>query len=70
MLSMRQASADRQVKNETNFVKNINIVEFHYHIWNHNEKCISTNMPGIGSVICEIAVEIWEMWEIKQTFAQ
>ena len=32
-------------------------------IWNHNEKCIqiSTNMPGIGSLIREIAVEISEM---------
>ena len=32
-------------------------LEFHDHIWNHNEKCIqtSTNMPGIGSLIHEIA---------------
>ena len=40
----------------------------------------STNMPGIGSLICEIAVEISEMceiaveisemWESKQTFSQ
>ena len=62
----------RQVKNETNFVKNVRIVEFHYHIWNHNEKCIqiSTNMPGIGSFIREKAVEILEMWESKQTFTQ
>ena len=27
-------------------------------------------MPGIGSLIREIAVEISEMWESKQTFAQ
>ena len=42
-----------QVKNVTHFVKNVNIVEFHYHIWNHHEKCIqiSTNMPSIGIVI-------------------
>ena len=39
----------RPVKNVTKCVKNVNIVEFHYHIWNHHEKCIqqSTNMPGI-----------------------
>ena len=29
-----------QDKNVTHFVKNINIVEFHGQIWNHNEKCI------------------------------
>ena len=27
-------------------------------------------MPGIGSLISEIAVTISEMWESKQTFAQ
>ena len=52
--------------------KNVEIVEFHDHIWNHNEKYIqiSANMPGIGSFIREIAVEILEMWESKQTFAE
>ena len=62
----------RQVKNVIKFVKNVEIVEFHDHIWNHNEKCIeiSTNMPGIGSLIRELTVEISEMWESKQTFAQ
>ena len=47
-------------KNLTNLVKNVKIVEFHDHIWNHQEKCIqiSTNMPGIGSLIREIAVQI------------
>ena len=61
----------RQVKNWTTFVKNVESEEFH-HIWNHNEKCIqiSTNMPGIGSLIREIDVKISEMWERKQTFAQ
>ena len=50
----------RQVKNDTNFVKNVNIVECHDHIWNRHEKYIeiSTNMPGIGSVIHELAVKI------------
>ena len=53
----------RQVKNVTNLVKNVTIVEFHDHIWNQHEKCSqrSTNMPGIGSLIREIAVEISEM---------
>ena len=43
--------------------KNVKIVEFHDHIWNHHEKCIqkSTNMPGIGLLILEIAVLISEM---------
>ena len=38
-------------------------MEFHDHIWNHYEKCIqnSTNKPGIGSLICEIAVKISEI---------
>ena len=52
----------RHVKNVTNFVKNVNIVEFHDHIWNHRGKCmqISTNMPGIGLVIPEITCEMLE----------
>ena len=60
----------RQVKKLTNLVKKVKIVEFHYHIWNHNEKCIqlSTNMPGIGSVIREIAVNISEMSTILASF--
>ena len=50
----------RQVKNVTHFVKNVKIVEFRDHIWNHHEEYIeiSTNMPGIGSVISELAVTI------------
>ena len=29
--------------------KKVNIIELHYHIWNHRGKCIqiSTNMPDI-----------------------
>ena len=51
------------VKNVTNFVKKVKIVEFHDHIWNQHKKCIkiSTNMPGIGSLICGIAIQISEM---------
>ena len=42
---------------------NVKIVEFHDYIWNNNDKFIqiSTNMPGIGSLIREIAVKISEM---------
>ena len=37
-------------------------MEFHGHIWNHHEKRIqqSTNMPGIGSLICEIDIKMSE----------
>ena len=54
------------------FVKNVKNVEFHDHIWNHHEKCIqmSTNMPGIGSLIRETAVYISDILESKHDFAQ
>ena len=41
----------RQDKNVTNFVKNVNILEFGYCNWNPYEKCFqkSPNIPGIGS---------------------
>ena len=47
----------------TKFVKNVKMMEFHDHIWNHHEECIqiSTNMPGIGSLIREIDVYKSEM---------
>ena len=53
----------RRVKYLTNVVKNVNILEIHDHIWNHHEKHIeiSTNWPGIGSLICEIALQMSEM---------
>ena len=63
----------RQDINVTNFVKNVNILEFGYYIWNPYEKCIqkSINMPGIGSLICEIDVKIVRnLIKSKQTFAQ
>ena len=52
----------RQVKNLIHFVKNVKIVEFHNHIWNHHGKSIqkSTNMPSIGLVIPEIISEMLE----------
>ena len=48
----------RQDQNVTNFVKNVNILEFEYYIWNPDEKCIqkNPNMPGIGSLIRKIDV--------------
>ena len=53
----------RQVKNVTNLVKNVNILEFHDHIWNNHEKYIeiSTNMPVIGSLIRKLTLEVSEM---------
>ena len=53
----------RQVKNVTNWLKNVRFAEFHDHIWNQHEKYIeiSTNIPSIGSLISEIAVTISEM---------
>ena len=53
----------RQDQNVTYFVKNVNILEFGYFIWNTYEKCIqkSPNMPGIGLLICEIDVRISEI---------
>ena len=47
----------RQVKKWHKIFKNDNILEFH-DTWNHHGKCIqiSTNMPGIGSLIRELDV--------------
>ena len=61
----------RQVKNVTNLVKNVKIVEFHDNIWNPHEKYIeiSTNRPGIGLLICEIASKVSEILESKHIFA-
>ena len=62
----------RQVKCFINLVKNVNILEFHDHIWNHHEKYIeiSTNMPSIGLVIPELTCEMLEFWENKHYFVQ
>ena len=40
--------------------KNVKILEFSDDIWNQYEKCIqiSTNMPGIGSLVREIQVKV------------
>ena len=56
MISTVAGECRRQVKNLTILLKNVKIVEFHYHIQIHHEKCIkiSTNKPSIGLVIPEI----------------
>ena len=45
-------------------------MEFHDHIWNYHKKCIqkSTNMPGIGSLICEIDVKMSKIQETNRLF--
>ena len=60
----------RQDQNVTNFVTNVNILEFCYYIWNPYEKCIqkSPNMRGIGSLICEIDIKISEILETNILF--
>ena len=49
---------------------NVQIVEFHFYIWNHRGKCIqiSPNMPGIGLVIHEIAFEILRILSKQKRF--
>ena len=56
----RLKSADDSVKFRQKFAKNVKLVGFWYYIWNQRENYIqmSTNMPGIGSVICEINLKI------------
>ena len=50
----------RHVQTFSKKFKNVNIIELHYHIWNHHEKCIpkSPNMSSICSIICEIYCDI------------
>ena len=71
MLSTRQASADDRSYIFNTFCKNVNILEFHGHIWNHHEKCIqqSTNMPGIGLLIREIDIKMSETLGEKTLFS-
>ena len=42
---------------KSNFVKNVKILEFHDHIWNHHAKYIeiSTNIPAIDKKIESIS---------------
>ena len=62
----------RQHQNVTNFVKNVNIREFGYYIWNNYEKYVqkSPNMPGMGSLVRKIDINISDMRESKNIFAQ
>ena len=52
--------------------KNVNILEFCDNIWNRHEKCIqvSTNVPGIDSLIHEIHTKLHKFEKAKQSFAQ
>ena len=71
ILTLTMSMSRWQDKNVTFcFLKNVNILEFDYYIWNPCEKCIqnSPNKPGIGSLICEIDVKIWEIWETNILF--
>ena len=59
----------RHIKFGTNLSKTFKILEFDDYIWDLHEKCIkiSTNMPGIGIVICEICLEMSESLGKKGT---
>ena len=59
---LSSASANDRYKNGQIWQKNVKIVEFHDHIWNHHKKClqISTNMPSFGLIIPEITCEMLE----------
>ena len=53
----------RHVKKCHKIVRNVKILAFRDYIWNHHDKCIqiSTNMPGFGSLIGEIAIKMSEI---------
>ena len=58
-----QTTPTGTIQNSHKTSKDVNILEFHDHIWKQRQKCIqiSTNMPGIGSLIREIDVNISEI---------
>ena len=60
----------QQFKNVRNLSTNFKIVKSRDTIWNNHEKCIqiSTNMPGIGSLIREIHVKVTGILESKTDF--
>ena len=70
-LTMGLSSAGVSRQNRSKMSQHFQKIYQHFGIsWpflNHHEKCIqiSTNMTGIGSLICEIDVKISEMWESK-----
>ena len=51
-------------------LKNIKMLVFYDYIWNHYKKCIqiSTNMPGICSLICEIMREHFRNFREQKYF--
>ena len=57
-LSRREQTTGQTYQNVA--FKNVKIVKFSDHIWNNHEQCIqmSTNMPSIGSIICQIGFRI------------
>ena len=70
--SARQAWADNRFE-IPQLCHNVNILKCcDYDIWNHHGKSIqlSTSMPCIGLVICEIGLQIWEFCENKRYFAR
>ena len=56
MFSTLQGREQRTGLKVHNISINVNIIEFHYYIWNHHGKCIqiSTKSPGIGLEMFEI----------------
>ena len=60
-LTMRQTCADDMSTIQKTFQK-FNILEFSNDSWNHCQNCIklSTTMPSIESVICEMGFEFQE----------
>ena len=70
-LSTQQVWADdRSNISRGKKIKKVIILKFGHYTWNHHEKRIpiSTNMPSIGLVICEIGDNIWEFDENKSFF--
>ena len=65
-------SKRQEVQKFKNKFKHSNIPEFCDYIWNHHKKFkqISTNMPGIGSIIRELDVKMSEIWKKQNDFAQ
>ena len=63
MSEMYESKKSELIQNFPQKLKYVKILEFWDYIWSHHEKCIqlSTNLPGIGSLICEIHVQMSEM---------
>ena len=61
----------RQVKNVTKSSIKFNILDFGDYICNKLEKCIkiSTNMPNIGVVICELGFKLQDFLREKINYS-